>query len=152
MNLVQVISLLCVYVLFIPPFLIHLELSQDTIGTSVGDAPAHLIQLGVGDLAVVNDNGITLGAVTLGPADGVAELAVGVGHEELSLRVSLHLHVSHTFACKGRGRGRHGISLTIDSSLTPLALPQAAITHASLLAMKMIWSTPLDLNSSSLAR
>lgn len=75
--------------LFHPPF-IRLELSQDTLGTSVGNALRHLIQLGVGNLAVVNDNSITLGAVTLSPADGLAELAVGVGHEELfqSLRVS----------------------------------------------------------------
>lgn len=86
------IPLLCVFVLFIPlgfsapPFPNYLELSQDTLGTSVGNALRHLIQLGVGNLAVVNDNGITLGAVTLGPADGLAELAVGVGHEELIVR------------------------------------------------------------------
>lgn len=127
-----------------PPFL-YLELSQDTLGTSVGDALRHLIQLGVGNLAVVDDNSIALGAVTLGPADGLAELAVGIGHKELSIRC-----VSVT--CGERGQEGHESLLTIDSSLTPLALPQAAITHASLLAMKIIWSTPLDLNSSSLAR
>lgn len=65
------------------PFSIHSELSQDTLGASVGDALRHLIQLGVSDLAVVNDDGITLRAVTLSPADGLAELAVGIGHEEL---------------------------------------------------------------------
>lgn len=71
---------------FSKPSFLYLELSQDTVGTSVGDALRHLIQLGVGNLAVVDDNSIALGAVTLGPADALAELAVGIGHEKLSIR------------------------------------------------------------------
>lgn len=40
----------------------------------------------------------------------------------------------------------------MDSSLTPFALPHALMTKASLLAMKMIWSTPAALNLSRFSR
>lgn len=38
----------------------------------------------VGDLAVVNDDGVALGAALLiGPAEALGELSIGVGKEEL---------------------------------------------------------------------
>ena len=42
------------------------------------------LESGIGDLAVVDDDGITLGAALLiGPADALGEASLGVGEEEL---------------------------------------------------------------------
>jgi hypothetical protein len=42
------------------------------------------LQSGVGDLAVVNDDGVTLGAALLiGPANALGEASLRVGKEEL---------------------------------------------------------------------
>lgn len=42
------------------------------------------LESGVGDLAVVQDDGVTLGAALLvGPANALGELGVGVGQEQL---------------------------------------------------------------------
>lgn len=42
------------------------------------------LKSGVGDLAVVNDDGVTLGATLLiGPANALGELSLRVGKEEL---------------------------------------------------------------------
>lgn len=63
----------------------HLQLGEDGIGARDGDATSGL-ELGVGDLAVVNDNGVAAGAVGGGePANALAELAVLVGSKDLSL-------------------------------------------------------------------
>jgi hypothetical protein len=44
------------------------------------------LKSGVGDLAVVDDDGVALGAALLvGPADALGELSLGVGEEELDL-------------------------------------------------------------------
>lgn len=44
------------------------------------------LESGVGDLAVVDDDGETLGAALLiGPADALGELGIRVGQEELQV-------------------------------------------------------------------
>ena len=48
------------------------------------DAPPRGVSLGIDDLAVVNNNGIPPRPLPHGPANGLAELCVGVRHEELS--------------------------------------------------------------------
>lgn len=49
----------------------------------------------IGDLAVVNDNGVTSSTLVEVPANALGELGVGVGKEQLLL-ISL--------ACLGRGQ------------------------------------------------
>lgn len=47
------------------------------------------LESGIGDLAVVDDDGITLGAALLiGPADALGELGIRVGQEELKENIS----------------------------------------------------------------
>lgn len=66
-----------------------LQLLEDVVGG--GDLEDVLGSLlgGVGDLAVVNDDGVTVGtALSVGPADGLGETGLGVGEEELEKDVS----------------------------------------------------------------
>lgn len=76
---------------------------------------------GVGDLTVVNDDGVAVSAaLSVGPADGLGELGLRVGQEELGLLVSfpgLELELELFVA-----------ELTMSSPVTPLALPQALMT------------------------
>lgn len=63
---------------------IHLQLLDDVLGTRELEV-VHLRLTGsVGDLAVVEDNGVTTSTTVLvSPADALGELGVGVGEEEL---------------------------------------------------------------------
>lgn len=56
---------------------------EDVLGSLLG---------GVGDLAVVNDDGVTVGtALSVGPADGLGETGLGVGEEELEKRLLVEI-------------------------------------------------------------
>lgn len=60
-----------------------LQLGEDRVGARDGDATSGL-QLGVGDLAVVDDNGVAAGAGGSGqPSNALAELAVLVRGKDL---------------------------------------------------------------------
>lgn len=59
---------------------------------------------------------------------------------------------SHFVSTNDRSGREALICHTTKSSLTPLALPQADMTHWSFEAMKMTWSTPFFLSSSALLR
>jgi hypothetical protein len=78
---------------------------------------------GVGDLAVVDDQDVAVGAALLiSPADGLGELGLGVGEEKLE-NVSGPSFSSSFLDCFGGCGG-----LTMSSPVTPLALPQALMT------------------------
>lgn len=78
---------------------------------------------GVGDLAVVKNNGVTSSTLIEVPANALGELGVRVGKEELlSLSLAPDIYTHYT---EIRGR-------TMSSFLTLLALPQALMTKASL--------------------
>jgi hypothetical protein len=49
-------------------------MGQNTLGTSVRYRATDSIPLGVNDLSVVDDDGVSLRPVTLNPADALAEL------------------------------------------------------------------------------
>ena len=75
---------------------------------------------GVDDLAVVDDQDVTVGtALGISPADGLGELSSGVRQEELG-DVSIILQVPDFMLERLR--------LTMSSPVTPLALPQALMT------------------------
>lgn len=60
-------------------------------GLRAGEGDTGLGLLGrVDDLAVVDDNGVPVGPLVAGPADGLGELEVGVAHEELQAVLVLH--------------------------------------------------------------
>lgn len=64
--------------------MLHLQLLEDVV--SLGDLENVLLGLlgGVGDLAVVDDQDVAVGtALLVSPADGLGELGLGVGQEEL---------------------------------------------------------------------
>ena len=72
----------------------------------------------VGDLAVVDDNGVTASAALVeSPANALGELGLRVGKEKLQC---VNPAIFHTDT---RGERR-----TMSSFLTPLALPQALMT------------------------
>lgn len=70
-----------------------LQLVKAGLGAGEGDAGLGLLG-GVDDLAVVDDDGVPVGPLVTGPADGLGELEVGVAHEELQAGVSNRVHVS----------------------------------------------------------
>ena len=119
-----------------------LKLGDDSLGTRLLDAGSLLLG-GVGNLAVVNDDGVAGGPLTGSPTDALAELGLWVGGEDLEERELANVKMP-TITVLGRG-GR----LTMKSSLIPLALPQADMTQASLKAMTTIWSTPAALSLSA---
>lgn len=69
--------------------MLHLQLSQDTQGAGGLDALGVLVNGGVGDLAVVDDDGEAASSLLEVPADAAGELGILVGHEELFSHVSL---------------------------------------------------------------
>lgn len=62
--------------------MLHLQLSQDTQGSGGLDALGVLVNGGVGDLAVVDDDGEAASSLLEVPADAAGELGILVGHEE----------------------------------------------------------------------
>lgn len=92
--------------------------------------------IGICDLAVVNNQGIPAGATrsSVCPANTLRELGVRVRQEEL--------HAISTRAVS-RERKYH----TIESSVILLAFPQALMTKASLKATTATMSTPFALSS-----
>ena len=61
-----------------------LQLLEDVLSTGDLKDVLLLLLLGVGDLAVVKDEGVTVGtALLVGPANALGELGVGVGEEQL---------------------------------------------------------------------
>lgn len=102
----------------------------------------HLLLTGsVGDLAVVEDDGVAAGAALgVGPADALGEPGPGVGEEELQ-------SVSGMNPSKAGGEPR-----TMSSPVTWLALPQALMTKGSLNAVTATTSTPLARSSGSFSR
>lgn len=118
-------------------FIASLQLSQNRLGITACN-PALLSLLSIGDLAVIDDDGVAAGALAHGPADGLGELGLAVGCEELwaSRDASAKLRVwLSCCAAKARGsiRGwKRGGLFTMKSSVTPFALPQALMTKASL--------------------
>lgn len=82
---------------------------------------------------MVNHHGVATGTIATGPANPLGELGVGIGREELSFCQQLALDLE--------------TGILAISSLMPLALAQALMTQASLNAITMTRSTPLDLIS-----
>lgn len=62
---------------------VSLQLGEDSLGTRLLDAGT-VLDGGVGDLAVVDDDGVAGGALALDPANALAELGLGVTSEELA--------------------------------------------------------------------
>ena len=63
---------------------IHLQLLEDVLGTGELEVVHRRLTSSVGDLAVVEDNGVTSStALVESPADAAGELGLGVGEEEL---------------------------------------------------------------------
>lgn len=106
---------------------IHLQLLDDVLGTGELEVVHLRLTSSVGDLAVVEDNGVTTSTTVLvSPADALGELGVGVGEEELQQLV-YNAQLCILFQGFGLRKKR-----TMSSFLTPLALPQALMTKASL--------------------
>lgn len=74
-----------VYILFLwwIAMQLQLQLGQYTQGTGLLDAPRLLIPCSVHDLALVDNNRKASSSLTDIPADGLGELSILVGHEEL---------------------------------------------------------------------
>ena len=106
-------------------FLVHdLQVLDNSFGARELKVVLSRLESGVGDLAVVKDDGEALSAALfVGPADALGELGLGVGKEELRDFGQWQFEVCR----RGEGRKR-----TMSSFLTPLALPQALMTKASL--------------------
>lgn len=100
-----------------------LQLSNDGLGTRDTDAARGLLLLGVGDLAVVDDNGVASSAGTESPAKGSGELGLVVGSEDLHKQKSWLASRLWEQSQGGRRGGR-----TMNSSLILLALPQPDMT------------------------
>jgi hypothetical protein len=62
---------------------ICLELGNDSVSTGLGDGALLSLELCVGHLAVIDDNGVASGTLTSSPADGGAELDIGVVGKDL---------------------------------------------------------------------
>jgi hypothetical protein len=63
---------------------VNLQLLEDSIGAGELKSVLGGLLGGVGDLAVVDDDHVAVGATLLvSPADALGELGVGVGEEEL---------------------------------------------------------------------
>lgn len=60
-----------------------LQLSNNGIGARDADTAGGLLLLGVGDLAVVNDDGVAGSAGTESPAESRRELGLVIGSEDL---------------------------------------------------------------------
>lgn len=61
-----------------------LQLLEDVVGLGDLENVLLLLLLGVGDLAMVDDNGVAVGtALLVGPANALRELGLGVGEEQL---------------------------------------------------------------------
>lgn len=62
----------------------RLQLLVDVVGLGDLEHVLLLLLLGVGDLAVVDDDSVTVStALLVGPADALGELGLGVGEEQL---------------------------------------------------------------------
>lgn len=120
-----------------------LQLSQDPLGTARRNGPAPIL-LGVGNLPVVDDDGVSQRPVVTSPADALAELESGVRSKDLSVVRKREPKGPRLY------QAVEVIELTMKSSATPFALPHALMTKASLLAMKTTFVTPLDLSLSML--
>lgn len=66
----------------------YLQLGEDVIGTRDANGAGTLLLLGVGDLAVVDDNGVAGSALVNSPANLLAKLGGIVSSEDLNLHVS----------------------------------------------------------------
>lgn len=65
----------------------NLQLLEDSIGAGEHEAVLGGLLGGVGDLTVVDNDHVAVGASLLvSPADALGELGVGVGEEELNKR------------------------------------------------------------------
>lgn len=81
--------------------MLHLQLSQDTQGAGGLDALGVLVNGGVGDLAVVDDDGEAASSLLEVPADAAGELGILVGHEELFSHVSPVLNMAPFYTAGG---------------------------------------------------
>lgn len=66
-------------------YLFHLQGGEDNVDTSEVGVVEDLLLGGVGDLAVVDDDGVAVSTLTGEPADALGELDVGVGDEQLGI-------------------------------------------------------------------
>lgn len=60
----------------------HLQLSQNRLSITTCNAVL-LGLLSIGDLAVINDDGVAAGTLAHSPADGLGELSLAVACEDL---------------------------------------------------------------------
>lgn len=102
----------------------NLKVLEDSVNTRLLKSLELVLLLSVGDLAVVDDDGVASSALAGEPAKALGELDLRVGSKDLN-------RVSDSVFREGGEQGR-GVKLTMKSSLTPLALPQPDMTKASL--------------------
>lgn len=67
----------------------YLQLGEDVIGTRDANSAGTILLLGVGDLAVVDDNGVASSALVDSPANLLAELGGIISSEDLNSLVSV---------------------------------------------------------------
>lgn len=67
----------------------YLQLGKDVIGTRDANGTGALFLLGVGNLAVIDDNGVAGSTLVDGPANLFAELGGIISSEDLVLHVSV---------------------------------------------------------------
>lgn len=106
---------------------------ESTKAVSYLDGTPLGLDLGITNLAVVNDNSIPTSAPrgSISPSNALGELGIRVGKEELSMKVSSWSKETKLLA------------LTMESR-TPFTLPHALMTKGSLKARTAIISTPFS--------
>lgn len=62
------------------------KLGKDSLGSRLRNALGNIINVGVDNLAMVDNNGVAQRPVSLNPTDGLAEFQASVRHEQLDGR------------------------------------------------------------------
>lgn len=86
----------------------NLQLLEDRLGAGEVEAVLGGLLGGVGDLTVVNDDHVAVGAALLvSPADALGELSLGVGEEELEKKKKDSQSIE-SMICWGIGKRLNG--------------------------------------------
>lgn len=72
-----------------PSVKMNLQLGKHSLGTADSDLASGLF-LRIDNLAIVNDKGISASALARGPANGLGELGLDIGEEQLFPDISPH--------------------------------------------------------------
>lgn len=70
---------------------VSLQLGQNSLCAADGDLTSRLL-LSIHDLAIVNNECVSCSSLAQGPAQLLGEFGIGVGEEELQLRMSALVH------------------------------------------------------------